>query len=189
MVPQRMEETDCGYAHRAALVAQWIEHAPPKRGMQVRFLPGARSPPRPAGDFTLQKRLAGRIRSADLPTSRQARATVSASSCPRARSKPRSSRPGGREPRGPPPRDLDAAAVHAQPPWWGVAARAGRVLGRARLLGRHAAGLRPLRLAALGPPDAARLAGHQRGAVVEAAVLHLHRPYALAGHPRSCGCG
>ena len=24
-----------------ALVAQWIEHAPPKRGMQVRFLPGA----------------------------------------------------------------------------------------------------------------------------------------------------
>src|SRR5580700_11861504 len=25
----------------AALVAQWIEHAPPKRGMQVRFLPGA----------------------------------------------------------------------------------------------------------------------------------------------------
>src|ERR1700759_1154499 len=28
-----------------ALVAQWIEHAPPKRGMQVRFLPGARFPP------------------------------------------------------------------------------------------------------------------------------------------------
>src|ERR1700727_3303938 len=24
-----------------AFVAQWIEHAPPKRGMQVRFLPGA----------------------------------------------------------------------------------------------------------------------------------------------------
>src|SRR5829696_1809029 len=24
-----------------ALVAQWIEHAPPKRGMQVRLLPGA----------------------------------------------------------------------------------------------------------------------------------------------------
>jgi hypothetical protein len=29
-----------------ALVAQWIEHAPPKRGMQVRFLPGARLLPR-----------------------------------------------------------------------------------------------------------------------------------------------
>ena len=28
----------------AALVAQWIEHAPPKRGMQVRFLPGASGP-------------------------------------------------------------------------------------------------------------------------------------------------
>ena len=30
-----------GYPQQAALVAQWIEHAPPKRGMQVRFLPGA----------------------------------------------------------------------------------------------------------------------------------------------------
>ena len=29
-----------------ALVAQWIEHAPPKRGMQVRFLPGALASPR-----------------------------------------------------------------------------------------------------------------------------------------------
>ena len=28
----------------SALVAQWIEHAPPKRGMQVRFLPGALPP-------------------------------------------------------------------------------------------------------------------------------------------------
>jgi hypothetical protein len=28
-------------ATTSALVAQWIEHAPPKRGMQVRFLPGA----------------------------------------------------------------------------------------------------------------------------------------------------
>ena len=30
-----------GIPYGAALVAQWIEHAPPKRGMQVRFLPGA----------------------------------------------------------------------------------------------------------------------------------------------------
>ena len=29
------------YASAPALVAQWIEHAPPKRGMQVRLLPGA----------------------------------------------------------------------------------------------------------------------------------------------------
>ena len=33
-----------GYPHSFALVAQRIEHAPPKRGMQVRFLPGASTP-------------------------------------------------------------------------------------------------------------------------------------------------
>jgi hypothetical protein len=38
---------------RTALVAQWIEHAPPKRGMQVRFLPGA-SPLEAAPDGSRQ---------------------------------------------------------------------------------------------------------------------------------------
>ncbi len=33
-----------GYPPPRALVAQRIEHAPPKRGMQVRFLPGALAP-------------------------------------------------------------------------------------------------------------------------------------------------
>src|SRR5436190_5299728 len=32
---------DCPRITHHALVAQWTEHAPPKRGMQVRFLPGA----------------------------------------------------------------------------------------------------------------------------------------------------
>ena len=191
----------------AALVAQWIEHAPPKRGMQVRFLPGAlpvdarrvgrtpaRRPSVPCGhgEARYQKHLAARVRHG---LSVRSRASVRASSSPRPRRRmfePRP-RPGG----------VSAAAetLVANPtleqhpaPQPARATRDDRRLGdliRRRpepliaiavlvlatlfvVWARTRPGLRPLRLAGVGPPDAHRGARHQRGAVVEAAAVPVH---------------
>ena len=84
---------------------------------------------------------------------------------------PRPSASGGRPPRAPglgPSSSRHYPAAHRDRP--------ARDLDAAGAVGAHASGVRSLRLAGVGSPDGGLGAGHERGAIVEAAALSVHRP-------------
>ena len=109
-----------------ALVAQWIEHAPPKRGMQVRFLPGAsRDAPQSA---------------ALLPESASRRPPVLPSRPLRVREHARSTAgpaSGDAADRAPDARTRWTLRCYPPAPLVDVGGAAGAVLGRARRLWRE----------------------------------------------------
>ncbi len=147
----------------AALVAQWIEHAPPKRGMQVRFLPGASVPCQERGPGkkvhtaprATVRPLRGRehVRSTDDPGGGCGGAGVPA-------------RAGA----------LDAARIRVRAPRGSDRRRALGDLGGARAVGADATQLRRLRLDGVGLPDPASFARPRRGPVVEAGAVPVHGP-------------
>ena len=128
-----------------ALVAQWIEHAPPKRGMQVRFLPGARARPPATSRLYVGSLVCG------APVPRSSRVSVAAAPCYRPRvlvsESTRRSRPA--RPDGSEPRDLrrlapgPCAASCARYTWLAGGRRRCRALGDPRHLGPTRPGFDP----------------------------------------------
>ena len=169
-----------------ALVAQWIEHAPPKRGMQVRFLPGARSPPgRRRGLYVAKARRGASERRTRPPDAAKLRATVRATSCPRAPSKPPRRAPTGANPAVPPPRTRPCGGGRASYLGWLVALALVVFSAILVVWAKTRPGFDPYGWLTLGPHDPARRPGHERRAVVEAAALHLHDGLRAAGLPRA----
>ena len=159
----------------AALVAQWIEHAPPKRGMQVRFLPGASEPCR-------QRRVWRKHVATPAPCYRPrysvSESTLEAPTIPEPAPRTR----GRRE-----PAPWTLRASRATTPG-GRPARWSSDLGPAGRCGRDASGLRPLRLAGLGPPDL-RLTSTSVARPRGSRCRICSRCRTRSSATTSCGCG